>query len=286
MGAQGLLERQEDTFEQRTIKTVAKRKNEWLENAKANAPFIRKDISMLWNDHGFGEGVSVAAGPSLSNREDLERLVETSKGREVICADACYQFLRLNGIVPRFVLATDASDKVADMLSNADQAGTTLILNVTASSKIASKVWKGEIYWFIGMNNFYDSDNEMFIQNMHILASKIGGKLVPGGNVSSLMLGFMLSVRNVDKLYLFGHDFCWKTDMYCGGMMKDLEKQRMAEEGRAGTIIKTKNTMDEDVTTNLSLKSYSDWHAESGFSTNGRVINATSSTILKNVIHP
>ena len=84
-----LTNKEEEIFEQRSIRTVALRKDEWLENVKKNAPYVKKDISVLWNDDGGGEGISVAAGPSLIN--DLKELKELRKGKELIVVDAVFK---------------------------------------------------------------------------------------------------------------------------------------------------------------------------------------------------
>lgn len=265
----------------RSIRTVAKRKREWLSNVKDNYPFIKRDLSDLWLDQNYPEIINVAAGPSLNH--DLDKIRELQNGRELICVDAALKFLLQNGIVPNYVISSDASPKIVDMLDGIDKRilkGTKLILNVIAHPKLPI-LWDGEIYWFVMANQFYDLDNRAMIQNLHSLISRIGTKLVPGGNVSSVALGFSLSVRNADKVYLFGHDFCWKKDMYCGGYYPNLAQERMEDEKKAGTIFETVNNHGESVLTNLSLKEFANWHNDVIMCAGNRVVNCTSSTILK-----
>ena len=261
----------------RSIRTVAKRKGEWLENVKANAPRIVRDGSELWLDSNYPEMISVAAGPSLS--EDFEALLRLRPNREVVAVDAALKFCLDNGLEPDYAVVTDASDKILPMIKDLGPIKTKLLLNVVAHPSIAPN-WPGEVYWFVMANQFYDLDHKAMIQDMHSLTSKVGLKIVPGGNVSSIALGFALGVRNADKLFLFGHDFCWKKSMYCGGYMPDLAEERIASELRSGTIYKEKNTRGDSIFTNLSLMQFAKWHSDVIGCGRSRVVNCTSSTIL------
>lgn len=281
MNASVLQERDyADIHLKRSIRTVTKRKREWLNNVFANQERIKNDLSLLWLDKDYPEVISVAAGPSLA--DDLPRLRELRDGRELICVDAALRFLVDHGIVPDYVLSSDASAKILEMFKPVDLPAlknTKLILNVIAYPDLA-RLWPGEVYWFVMANQFYDLDHKEMIQTMHSAVARIGTKLVPGGNVSSIALGFSLSIRNADKVYLFGHDFCWKKDMYCGGHLKHLAAERMADESRAGTVFEAVNARGERVMTNLSLKEFANWHNDVIASARHRVVNCTSSTIL------
>lgn len=269
---------QEDIHLRRSIRTVARRKGEWLENVRANVPRITKDLSHLWLDRDYPEMISVAAGPSLEH--DLPKLKKLRPARELVVVDAALKFCLKNELIPDYVISTDASEKILPMIEGVGDLPSKLILNVVAHPKVAES-WKGEIFWFVMANQFYDLDNREMIQHLHSLTSRIGTKIVPGGNVSSIALGFALSIRNAEHLYLFGHDFCWKQAMYCGGYMPELAEERLTEEGRAGTVIETRNTRNDKVVTTLSLRQFALWHAEAIAPMKARVTNCTSSTILK-----
>lgn len=262
----------------RTVRTVAKFKQQWFDNVKANSCYIKKNISTLWMTANPKNGISIAAGPSL--KEDINKIKEIKNSHEIIVVDAALKFCLENGVIPDYVISTDCRPEIIQMFDNCGILPTKLILNVIANPEI-NTVWKNEIYWFVMMNQFYDLDNKEMIQTMHAVASKIGSTLMPGGNVSSVALSFMLSVRNVNQLLLFGHDFCWKEDMYCGGQMKNLEKEKMENELKAGTIFETVNTKGEKVITNLSLQRYAIWHEDIAKTLKGRLINCTDSSILK-----
>ena len=269
-----------DIHLKRSIRTVARRKREWLDNITINQPLIKKDLSLLWLDKNYPEVISVAAGPSLDT--DLPELKQLRDGREVVCVDASLRYLVDNGIKPDYVISSDASEKILEMFRPVDLTAlknTKLILNVVAHPELA-RLWPGEVFWFVMANQFYDLDHKEMIQTMHSMTARIGTKLVPGGNVSSISLGFALSVRNAEKVYLFGHDFCWKEDMYCGGHLKHLAEERMANESRAGTMFDMLNARGEKVMTNLSLKEFANWHNEVIACARNRVVNCTSSTIL------
>ena len=262
----------------RTLRTLAKKKDEWLENVRANAPHVAADISRLWKEGDYGEGISAAAGPSLET--DLMDLRLMRLGRELAVVDAGLKFLLDQGLEPDYVVSTDSSERVAQML-DVGPCRAKLILNVIAHPKVR-EVWKGEIFWWVMASNVLDLDEGAMMQDLHSAASRIGGKLVPGGNVSSAAFGFMASVRNVQKLHLFGHDFCWKGRMYPQGAgMEDMEAARMKEEGEAGTIFEVQNTRGEKVFTNLSLQRYAEWHEEAIAAIASRVVNHTTSTTLK-----
>ncbi len=267
----------EEIHRARTIRTLAKRKDEWLAHARENAPHADRDISLLWVEQDFGEGISVAAGPSLA--DDLFELRRMRLGRELAVVDAGLKFLLAEGIEPDYVVSTDSSERVAEML-DVGRCGAKLILNVIAHPRVR-QVWKGDIFWWVMASNVLDLDEGAMMQDLHSATTRIGGKLVPGGNVSSAAFGFMASVRNVSKLHLFGHDFCWKDRMYPDRGMDDLEAARLKDEGEAGTIYETVNTRGEKVTTNLSLQRYQAWHEEAIAAIRSRVVNHTKSTTLK-----
>lgn len=264
--------------QQRTANTVAKRKGEWFDNVKANTGMIVKDLSALWVDKPGGEIISIAAGPSLS--EEIEEIKKMRKSREIIVVDAAFKYCVDQDIMPDYVICTDSSDKILSMWKDMENIRPKLILNVMANPKVA-QFWGENIYWFVMANMIMDKDHGKIIQDMHSIESKIGTKLIPGGNVSSVALGFCLSIRNANKVHLFGHDFCWKEDFYCGGNMKELADERMRMESESKTIYKEKNTKGEDIYTNLSLKQYAIWHEQAIVNMKHRVKNHTKSTILK-----
>lgn len=264
----------------RSIRTVSRRKGEWLANVKINSKHIHKDVRDLWIDRDYPEVINVAAGPSLAN--DMEDLKKLRVGRELIVVDAAFKFCLENQVIPDFVVSTDASEKILSMFDGIDlrKLPTKLILNVIAHPKVA-ETWRGDIYWFVMNNQFYDADEHEMIQMMHSIHSGIGqAYLVPGGNVSSISLGLALTYRRATKLYLFGHDFCWKKDMYCGGYFQDLAAERLSDEGKSGTVFETMNARGEKVWTNLSLRNFAAWHQEVINRVKERVVNCTSSTIL------
>lgn len=270
-------ETEQEIFDRRSIRTVALRKDEWLDNVKANAPHIKQDVGALWKDVGIGEGIAVAGGPSLVN--DMAGLKSMRAGREVVVVDAAFKQCLESGVVPDYVVTCDASGKIMQMLKDAGDIPTKLLANVSVNPMIHD-VWKGEIYWFVLANNVFDKDYGEMLQNMHTRISKVSTRLIPGGNVSSEALAFMLHVRNSDKLYLYGFDFCWKTDMYAGGKFKELERERMEAEGKAGTIVEAVNTKGEKVMTNMSMKNFCSWHKTILQHYKKRVINKTSSSLL------
>lgn len=272
-----LIPTPEEIHRSRTIRTLAKRKDEWLAHARDNAAHVARDISALWVERDFGEGISVAAGPSIS--EDLMALRRLRPGRELAVVDAGLKFLLSEGIEPEWVVSTDSSERVSEML-DVGNCRSKLILNVIAHPRVR-EIWKGEIYWWVMASNVLDLDEGAMMQDLHSATTRVGGKLVPGGNVSSAAFGFMASVRNVQKLHLFGHDFCWKDRMYADRGMDDLEAARLKEEGEAGTIFETLNTRGEKVKTNLSLQRYKEWHEEAIAAIRNRVVNHTKSSTLK-----
>jgi hypothetical protein len=268
---------QDHAHKARMIRTMVKNIDHWEANIHANRPRIVHDVSELWRDSESGEYLCVAAGPSL--KSDLPKLKEMEKGRTIVCVDMAYKFLLENGVVPTYVLSTDASEKIANLLDTGIP-GSTLILNVISHPEV-SRTWKQDIYWFVMSNQFYDADRKEMVEAAHMRWSGITGKILPGGNVSSMALGFALSVRNASKVYLFGHDFCWKDEMYCGGINKNMGDERIKNEMESGTLYEVENTKGETAFTNLSLMQYSKWHEETSKNFNGRVVNCSSNTILK-----
>lgn len=268
----------DEIHEKRSRRTVEKYKTEWVANIKANVPRIKNQVSDLWMDVSRDEIVSVAAGPSLS--ADLEDLKRKAKGREVVCADAAFRYCVENEVYPDFVVCTDASEKIMQMIEGLKDKHTNLVANVIMNPRVI-EAWGGGIYWFVMANDIIDEDAGRAMQDVHGLESRVGSKIAPGGNVSSIMLGFCLSVRNASKVLLYGHDFCWKDDFYCGGAMKDLAAERIKVETDAGTAFDTVNKKGESVKTNLSLKQFALWHEDATKYMRGRIENRTSSTMLR-----
>jgi hypothetical protein len=262
----------------RMKRTAARFKGMWLENVKVNAPKIKKHLGDLWWDEGGIEVVSLAAGPSLG--EDVEKIKEKRKGRELVCVDAALIFSLENGLIPDYIVGADCKEEAAGFLLKAPKTDLPLVLNVSAHPSVAEN-WKGPIYWYVTGSQVYDLDHKEMVQEMHSKISGVGTVIFQGGNVSSVSLAFALSIRNADKVYLYGHDFCWKDAMYCGGQMKDLERKRIESESAAGTISRTVNARGEAVWSNLSLRKFAEWHDEVALKMRGRVVAGSGNTIMK-----
>lgn len=265
----------------RGARTVARHHENWLENAKANGDRGKlNDLSLLWMDAEGPEAVSVAAGPSLE--ADIRRVAEMREGRELIVVDAAARYVVEAGLTPDYIVTTDASEKIRGMFDVLPPLPETkLIANVIADPAVIDAWQGGPVYWFTMSSQYFSMAHRKMLQDVHGMVAKVGTKLVPGGNVSSMALSFLLSVRNSKHVHLFGHDFCWRDYMYCGAGMRHLEAERMATEGAAGTIYKRTDNTSADVWTNASLERYAAWHHDAATRSGGRVTNHTSSTILR-----
>lgn len=105
-----------------------------------------KDISVFRGlfDHDVPVAC-VGAGPSLDKNGHL--LVDFPG--IIICVDKAYKMLLARGIEPDFVISIDCHyDLIAEMLDHPWNKRHKLILNTAADPKI-SKIWKGEIYWYL-----------------------------------------------------------------------------------------------------------------------------------------
>ena len=268
--------------DERGARTVGKNHETWLANARANgARGGLLDLSLLWNDEEGLEALSVAAGPSL--KADFGLLEKMRPERELCVVDAAAKFVVDAGLIPDYILTTDASDKVLAMFDGLPPLpDTRLVANVIASPRVIDNWRGGDIHWFVMANQYYSRREQRMLQDCHALAAKIGTKLVPGGNVSSVSFSFLAGVRNSKKIHLFGHDFCWTRpdEFYAGGALQDMAKERIDEETKAGTVKEVDGRGGRRVLTNQSLERFARWHEQAALKTPGRVANHSSSTIL------
>lgn len=272
-------------MEERAIRSLKVHKDRWQEHAALNKDRIGDNtVSKLWLDANSRTGVLIAAGPSLEHSLDEIRKFDRAT-HEIVCVDMALKFLLTNGIKPDYVVCADASHEVGRTLKVGGKAeDIALLLGVVAHPETA-KDWQGKIFWFSMMSNVFDKDLGMWMQDGHMQASGgVSALLVPGGNVSSLGLSFLLCVRAVPKVLLFGHDFCWTDEsrFYCGGASPELASERMKTEKESGTVVELKDNAGRTVYSNASLMYFAGWFADQLRAFPGAIENRTPSTILTN----
>lgn len=262
--------------------TALVKKNTWRANAAANKPRIRYQVNQLWKDGNERLGILIAAGPSLP--ESIAELKELDRKKcEVVVVDMALQYLLVEGIIPNYVICTDDSVDIQRTLDvDLPGMGVPLLLNVVAHPTTATK-WKGPIYWFCMASNYYDIDASRWMQQDQQWESGVSSFLVPGGNVSSMGLSFLASVRACRKVMLYGHDFCWQKgkDFYAGGVQQELVKKRMDAEERSGSIFAVKDVRGNGVLTNGSLMEFASWYTGVSRAMPGLMVNRTPDTILR-----
>lgn len=271
-----------DTVHKRTIRTLAKMKDIWESNIVANKPFIKQDISDVWNDFDKIEGCLIAAGPSLEN--SLAQIKERSRSSiptEICAVDMAAKYLIDNGIKPDYVMCCEARKEASEMFDY-DSTDIALVCDVATNPQII-KNWKGEKYFFLVSNMAIDLDNEnkLFIER-HRNLSGVSSTLVVGGNVGTAGLSFLLSVRNCQKVHLYGHDFSWKKDgdFYCGGIRKEMADRRIESEKNSGTLYEKKDMNGETVYTNLSLETFCEFYKTVIKSYPDVIVNHTKTGLL------
>lgn len=276
------------THQERELRTLELKKDEWAANAAANAGRVERLVQSLWVD-GVGDkaGVLVAAGPSLA--ESLEEIRGLDRGmHEIVAVDMAWSYLAENGIIPDYVVCADCSLRLADVLdiprALADEAPARwprMLLSVTVNPKTGLN-WPGEVYWYCLASNVFDRDIGEWMQRDHSAASGVPCFLVPGGNVGSVGLSFLLGVRAAPKVLLYGHDFCWTDDrrFYCGGVRADMAADRIRGEQAAGTVYNEVDRAGRPVKTNQSLVQFATWYRQRMAEYPGVVENRTPATIL------
>lgn len=266
----------------RAIATLRAHKDTWMEHAHANNARVRgdKEVGLLWQDANTKTGVLIAAGPSLE-RNMWEILSLDRATHEIVCADMALDFLLERGLKPDYVICSDSSTAIAQTLKRSEDLDIPLLLNVVVHTDTA-RGWKGPVFWFAMMSNVFDKDLGAFMQQAHAKAAGVSSFLVPGGNVSSLGLSFLLGVRAVPKVLLFGHDFCWTDEarFYCGGAAPDLAAERIRSEKESGTVLAMKDVDGKDVWTNASLLYFRGWFEDQIRRFPGAIENRTPTTIL------
>ena len=272
----------EATLAGREKRTLEFWKDKWADNASANKSRIAGYVQDLWKDVNYKTGVLIAAGPSLSDSIEELRSLDRTK-HDVVAVDMSLGFLLASGIVPDYVICSDASPVIARTLEVPGIPDSLpLLLNVTVNPGTAKR-WRGPIHWYAAASNVFDKDNGKWMEKDHQSRSGVPCTLVPGGNVSSLGLSFLLGVRAVPKLLLYGADFCWSVDssFYCGGVNGDLAEKRIRSEAEAGTIYAMKDSRGRDVMTNGSLLSFAQWFFDRTHDYPGVIENRTPITILQ-----
>lgn len=267
-----------DLMERRAVASIRAHKDIWAANARANRDRIQHEVGLLWMDANPKIGVLVAAGPSLEASLPELRALDRAT-HEIVAVDMALDFLLASGLKPDYVICSDASKAIAQTM--ASEADIPLLLNVVVDRDTA-KDWKGPIYWYAMVSNVFDKDAGDLMQKMHTKLSGVTSLLVPGGNVGSLGLSFLLSVRAVPKVLLFGHDFCWTDEarFYCGGAAPDLAAERIRAEKGAGTVLAMKDVEGRDVWTNASLLYFKGWFEDQMARFPGAIENRTLTTIL------
>lgn len=270
-----------DTIEQRNIRTLARLKDLWEHNIVANKPYIKHDIGMLWNDDQKIDGCLIAASPALENNlTDIKIMQRSSRRTEICVVDMAAKYLIDNRIYPDYIICCESKPEAIKMLDF--DCNIPLICDVITNPEIVKR-WKGEKYFFVSNNPCIDLDNNnQTFSERHKSLSGISIMMTLGGNVGSAGLAFLLSVRNCRKIYLYGHEFCWKKDgdLYCGGIQKDLALKRIETEKRAGTLYEKKDIQGNDVYTNLSLTTFLKWYEDIMTHFPNVIINRTGAGLL------
>lgn len=249
-------------FAAREQASLAAHADTWAKNCSANRARVREQVDALWLAGNAKKGVLIAAGPSL--RESLDELRALDRAtHELVAVDMALEGLLAAGIVPDFVIAADANPVIGDLLEDAsiERPELPLLLADVADPSVADR-WKGPVFWYGLLNQHKDPKTGEFMEKVHERLSGVSARLAPGGNVSSLGLSFLVSVRACAKVLLYGHDFCWPADgpFYAPGAPDHLAQQRLAEERAAGTVYEHVASDGSKVLTNLSLLNFASWY--------------------------
>ena len=266
----------------RALASIRSHKDTWLANAAANRARVKhgQQVGRLWMNANPKTGVLIAAGPSLE-ASIVELHAIDRESHELVAVDMALKFLLEHGIIPDYVICSDSSKAIAPSLSRMSAAGIPLLLNVVVHPDTAVD-WPGPVFWYAMMSNVYDKDAKAFMQQTHAKAAGVSSFLVPGGNVGSLGLSFLLGVRAVPKVLLYGHDFCWTDEsrFYCGGVSPDLAAERIRSEKESDTIVAMKDADGREVWTNASLLYFRGWFEDQIKRFPGAIENRTPTTIL------
>ena len=131
-----------DTQRKRSIRTLAKLKDLWEDNIKANRPYIKHDISELWNESQIIDGSLISAGPSLKN--NIKEI--KTRNKEICCVDMAAKYCVDNGIIPKYIVCSEAKPDGAKIFNyNYD---IPLLCDVVTNPEII-KMWKGKKYFYV-----------------------------------------------------------------------------------------------------------------------------------------
>ena len=195
--------------------------------------------------------VCVGAGPSLDKNAHL---LYDFPG-VIIATDRSYKMLRARGIAPDLTMSVDCHyDLIAEMLECPDSNKHKLILN-TCSDPKASKVWGGDIFWFLMRHpgvQFMDKILPALFPKFHSLPNL--------GNVGNSSV-FFADYVGLSPIVLIGHDYGYtdgkmsakRFDISEDGNVTELEDNHDAlMEKRSGKV------KADDVVTYAPFLSYRD----------------------------
>lgn len=275
MSPQAMLDPKVD--EAKNLATAQAYADVWRANARVNRVRIHHTIDELWEDSNPRKGVLIAAGPSLDKSMDELKALDRHT-HEIVAVDMALKPLLAAGVVPDFVIAGDHKPEIARLLVADAPADVALLLPVVAD-KATGVDWIGPIFWFNLASNVFDHKSKSFLQRDQELQSGVHAALFPGGNVSSMGLAFLQSVRACAKIMLFGHDFCWTDDehFYSGGVESLMSKDRI----NSDKVLNMNDQYGNPVKTNSSMLMFAEWYEQVAAKMPGLLENRTPTTILK-----
>lgn len=137
----------DEQIEDHIRQTVLHRGPAWFANARANAPLVGQDITMLTPHPDKKTAILCASGASLMKHIDWIKAAAGSA--HVWSSPTNWSYLRAHDITPDFLLSVDPSDIQREVIGEPPMSSlpTALLASPFTAHRLVSD-WKGRRYWF------------------------------------------------------------------------------------------------------------------------------------------
>ena len=192
--------------------TVVKQVPYWLDNVRAKFKMIKEGKNLM--DMQMQDDMPmlvIGAGPTLYRNKHLELLAEKGFDGHIFATDAVLKDCLELGIIPDYVMFTDASIKIKRFIDHdivnkyADKL--TALMNIYMHPEVVNR-WKGDIMWY---QTFID---EIFAPNVSRVVQRIlhMPAITSGGHCASIGWGIGV-FKGYNPMVLIGVDLSYPEGM-------------------------------------------------------------------------
>lgn len=215
-----------------------------VENFTKNTQLKDENVDAVKNDISGKDVILIAAGPSLDNEtENLNKITKQRdrKNTVILCVGKIVRKVIEKGIIPDYIIMTDAKDKTRWQIRGVEKSGIPLIYISTASAKVAAEYVSKR---YIAYQKGFEQAEEKAGQNGATLFET-------GGSVAAFAIDMALRFK-CKRLICIGLDMGYTDERThaggIGGKISDRSKLKQVEAVGGGKAY-----------TNKSLDIYRKW---------------------------